>query len=395
MDKTTQLYELANYQPISRHNVKIQKKLASVDFLKELGDIPVIDPAAFIGIEVEVENVRVGKELARLVTPVWDIIPDGSLRNYGVEFVTLPMRASHAHKALILLETALKKYSKYEFTDRTSIHIHVNVRRLTLEQLFVMLITYLVTEKSLFQFINRCGVTRDTNIFCTPITESKYHLQLDRIFNAWDRKDYQEFFNCFRAHWKKYTAFNLLPLADRGTVEFRHMGGTIETPQLMIWLNLILCLRKFSYQHSLEQLLDRVDTLNSSSMYGAFLTDVFGRYSGHLAVRNYEKDLEEGITQVKDCLQWAKKTVNILAGTSEEFAKTSFSGYLKAHGYQLMEIKENENKLKLRALEEEHEKLLLHYDNATDDAVRKKFRNLLLKSKAMISDLRLKIAMEE
>lgn len=388
MDKTTQLYDVRNYSPISGYSSKVEKKLSEEDVLKGISSIPVIDPTAFLGIEVEVEGVKVSKELLNLVTPIWGVTPDGSLRNNGVEFVSVPIRAKYAHKSLELLRVALAKHSKYEFSERTSIHIHMNVRRLTLEQLFVLLITYLVVEKSLFQFVERCGVNRENNIFCVPITESKYHLNLDKTFKDWEVKAFEAFIENLMQGWKKYTALNLLPLSDKGTIEFRHMGGTIDVDLLMTWINLILSLKKFSYTTSLESLLDRINTLNSSSLYGAFLSDVFGRFSNLLAVRNYERDLEEGVSQVKDCLNWANRKEATFSDTPEEFCKTSFYKYLYSVGYRLIDIPKDDLLVRYKALSEEYQKILTIIQTTKLKEKKERYKVLLVDLGEKMKELR-------
>jgi len=120
---------------------------------------PVVDKQTYLGIEVEVENVRHREGRC----PYWSATDDGSLRNRGVEFITPPIRAwrvEHALNKLFLNELN----PGIDFSERTSIHVHMNVRTLTIKQLEALVLTYIVFES---YFLFHWERTIQQHLLCT------------------------------------------------------------------------------------------------------------------------------------------------------------------------------------------------------------------------------------
>lgn len=241
---------------------------------------PVVDKQTYLGIEVEVENVhRFDRN-----SPYWTVIEDGSLRNRGHEFITHPLRAWRAEHALSKLFLALNK--DIDFSERTSIHIHMNVRTLTVAQLEALILTYMVFEKSLFSFV---GNNRYNNIFCVPITETGLGTQLTDLFNN----------NQVVLGWMKYTALNLIPIREKGTIEFRHLSGTQDIERLITWINIILSLKKFALKNPPEYIWNRIETLNTTSEYRMFGEEVFGNLIHTVFNESFNEDVGTCVTYVK------------------------------------------------------------------------------------------------
>lgn len=182
-----------------------------------------------IGIEVEVENVRrVGDGLSS----VWQITEDGSLRNAGREFITFPIKAKYATHALDnLMNEGLSK--DCSFSPRTSVHIHLNVQDLETAQVVDLTMLYTLFEEHLFRFVGR---NRIRNPYCVPITQTNLLSGLVR--------------RGLSTRWEKYAGFNLLPLLDKGTVEFRHMHGSPDVTKLSNWISLIVGMKEWIKKHS-------------------------------------------------------------------------------------------------------------------------------------------------
>lgn len=241
----------------------------------------IVDKNTYLGIEVEIENVLKYNQ----VSPYWTMIEDGSLRNQGREFITPPIRAWRIEQALsTLFNQEINK--DIDFSERTSIHIHMNIRTLTVKQLEALVVTYLVFEKVLFNYV---GNDRYNNIFCVPIVET------DIGENLFDLITNQK----LNIDWQKYTALNLLPILQKGTIEFRHMNGTEDIKRIITWINLILSLKKFALQKSPEYIWERVSTLNTTSEYRLFGEEVFGEYIQLLWNQDYNEAVSDCITYVK------------------------------------------------------------------------------------------------
>lgn len=245
------------------------------------------NPKTLVGIEVEVENVMAIDPNIGLM--FWTMKEDGSLRNNGREFVTpgvIP--ASLAEPALKLLFNGLNQ--DIDFSNRASIHVHVDARQLTLQQMVSLLLTYLTVENLLFKFV---GNSRRSNIFCTPISETGIieHISANP----------KKFIHSIQGTWMKYTALNLLPITSFGSVEFRHMPGTNNVNKLLAWIDIITRLKQFVYRFQYDEIVKTIMALNSNSRYRQYVELVFGDMIDYLDTSNLLTDMEKPIYLAKNC----------------------------------------------------------------------------------------------
>lgn len=377
----TLLYEVYNYSPIQSFEKKIREVMKTLPELFKGNPLTVVDNSTYVGIEVEVEGVKKAELIKHQVLPMWSMVADGSLRNNGIEFVSVPIRGDQIYQSLVVLDHFLKKNCRPVFSERTSVHVHMGVRKLNIEQLFVLILTYLIVEKVLFKFVEKCGFSRENNIFCSPITDSKYYLHLSNLFYCWNKEQYGAFLKNTTAFWKKYTAFNLLPLVEKGTLEFRHMGGILDTQVLMNWINLILSLKKFSYTTTLNQLLDIVENINTDSTYQVFLESVFKNHAPLLFDFGIDRKLEEGIISVKQCIAWSRNQ-DYKPETIEQFSKSSFGKYFFKNAGTLIEKTKNNIDTLIEKYENkkiEIDNLKAEYHAKKDGVLKKSLSNLINK----------------
>lgn len=188
------------------------------------------------GIECEIESVdRLNKDL----TKFFHAEPDGSLRNHGTEFISVPLPRADLVDKFENLHASIVFYDKDEaFSPRTSTHVHINVRSLDEKQVHQLLLFYALFEEFFFAMVDP---VRRHNIHCVPLSEtilpSKY--RLNAMYMA--------------KHWHKYTAFNLLPIQKQGTVEFRHLQGTDDVDLLNRWLSTIENLWKICQEEAMDK----------------------------------------------------------------------------------------------------------------------------------------------
>lgn len=174
------------------------------------------------GLECEIEAIPKNKYAGY---SIFAIKEDGSLRNGGAEYVSIPERRDLLAAEFKALQDWLKlDYSKDPFSHRTSVHVHVNVASLTARQAKNMLLLYALFEEFFFSMVKP---ERRANIHCVPLTEthlpSLYHKDISFI----------------AARWSKYSALNLCRLADLGTFEFRHHHGTGDVGAIETWLKVL------------------------------------------------------------------------------------------------------------------------------------------------------------
>lgn len=263
------------------------KFLAHFPTLTEEKLFPLSSPKTFVGIECEIENVM--KIDPNIATMFWSVKEDGSLRNHGREFVTpgvIPV--SLAEPALNLLFNGLN--SNIDFSSRTSCHVHLDVRQLSLQQLVALTLAYTAVENLLFKFV---GNNRRNNIFCVPLTETG-------LLEAFGQSP-KKFMWAVDSYWSKYTAFNLLPITTQGSVEFRHMPGTNSIPMLLHWIELLCRLKTFVYRYEYDTIIQTIAGLNSNSRYRQFVESVFGEYIQYLDMANLPTDMEKPVYLVKNC----------------------------------------------------------------------------------------------
>jgi hypothetical protein len=156
-----------------------------------------------------------------------------------------------------------------------------------MNQLLNFIYVYLVFERAFFEFV---GQDRLDNIFCSPLQESDVQIGLQHLIQ----------YRNFDFDWSKYTALNIRPITQKGTVEFRHMHGTLDRKKLMQWINLILCLKKYALRQDSENVLNRIINLNTNSEYRMFAEEVFRDHVYTLESRNLDANLSEGVKFIKE-----------------------------------------------------------------------------------------------
>lgn len=187
--------------------------------------IPLGSRDFYCGVEYEIEDI---KTIPEGLKSRFTIETDNSLRNNGKEFKTPPETYEKALTSFDLLHTSLT-LGKHPFSDRTSIHVHVNVAELSLQQGRQLVLLYAMLEPLFFEYV---GEERKHSIFCVPLNytyiPSHYKQPLDAMVGK----------------WHKYTALNIKPLtngevAALGTFEFRHLYGTNNKEVFKTWLTVL------------------------------------------------------------------------------------------------------------------------------------------------------------
>jgi hypothetical protein len=274
-DKITTFFRLP-----SLRLTELKTKLADAD-KKYPTKLSSMTKAYLFGIEVEVENVPNPVDSLNY----WKLTHDNSLRNHGYEYVSRPLRANQIEGAIQELTESLPP--DHTFSERTSCHVHMNVRDLTISEIYNLIIIYMVVENVLFKWV---GHERDENIFCLPLNETKFYQQIE-----WFQNNIRETIR----NWNKYTALNLLPIQDKGTIEFRHMYGNLNPEILLNWINLLCCIKDTAKRWNTSKLETYIKNLNTNSEYHLFLTEIFGGYTSFFENYNLQDMMEKPVSQLK------------------------------------------------------------------------------------------------
>lgn len=208
----------------------------------------------YCGCEFEIESVV---KISEDVKALFGIEVDNSLRNNGREFKTLPIDFGTAINLFDILHKGLS-LGKDPFSDRTSIHVHVNVRQFEPTQLRQMVLCYALLEPLFFHFV---GEERKNSIYCVPLN----YTYMPSI--------YKDDLAGMRKKWHKYTAFNLKPIAAEpdspglGTVEFRHLYGTADKKVFSKWLTAIHNLYTFINNTPNFNIIEEIKTGKSAAQF--------------------------------------------------------------------------------------------------------------------------------
>lgn len=251
------------------------------------GTTPIREGNTYIGVEVELENITLKN---KHTGGTWKTTPDGSLRNNGLEFVTIPIKFKYLEVELKRLFGSIKHS---DISKRCSIHIHLNVRDFTVAELKTFMLLYLMFEKSLYKFSGN----REDNIFCVPLLYCPT-LVAD-AFTIMDTKVEV----C--THWYKYFGLNISPIfggesTKLGTVEFRHMHGTTDIDYILSWISLIVSLKISAKKFEYDYLVGCLDTLNTNSKYRVLSRMIFTRWSDLIENQsNFIEDMSKCVSATK------------------------------------------------------------------------------------------------
>jgi Putative amidoligase enzyme len=257
-----------------------------------------------IGIEVEVENHAIKLNPSE---SVWHSEADGSLRNNGTEYISRPVPANFGAIALQELLGQCLDEKECCFSPRTSIHIHVNMQDVETEIVEDIILLYSVFEKLFFRFTGR---GRIKNIYCVPLTDTE-------CLNGMVNKE----FNTARGGWSKYSALNILPIAEYGTIEFRHMHGTFDVKKISVWIRLLTTL--CDYVIAKGGIRAELLKMSSTYDYAGLLQTIFGMDAEYLKYQHFN-DVKQTLGRVKTAFTNASTTTILLK--SRDLKSTYFVG---------------------------------------------------------------------
>lgn len=166
----------------------------------------------------------------------WKAVEDGSLRNFGVEYVLdHPMSYEEALDALDRWGKATESVEFIRNAPATSVHVHVNTQDWLPITLANFLTLWTLVENVMIEI---AGEDRRSNTFCRPIRTAQGIL--DQYQAIIERLNEQDVFGLnYDEQSSKYAALNISPLTTLGSVEVRCMRGTTDVKVIKEWLRLI------------------------------------------------------------------------------------------------------------------------------------------------------------
>jgi hypothetical protein len=246
-----------------------------------------------IGVELEFEPT---KDIKTNNLKYWEFVPDGSLRgNYPVEMVL-----AHPCTGGDLVEAIGEAHTHVSSCDvnfleggRTSVHVHMDTRDMSVESLLSLLTLYCMVEKVLFRYV---GQDRYNSIYCVPWCETDTMLLCCGSIYALltkgkDKVSTPGYIGRALNSTHKYSALNLLPIVFRGSIEFRHHPGEYRADKLLKWIDILSCLKTYAENTpQCESHIGKMSTIGSENM----LKEIFGTYYSELTYPGAAADMLEG-----------------------------------------------------------------------------------------------------
>lgn len=269
-----------------------------------------------IGIEIETEAA------ARYNVPEipgWVAVNDGSLRDFGREYVTDgPIKYSDLAPSLKNWKDGLGAIHGRLRKDSisTSVHIHLNVQDHTPLQCLNLYLCNVLFENVL---ANYAGPDRIGNLFClrTVDAEDLYDCIKGKVKNAHTEVNVLQSFN---PNGYKYSNINTVPITNYGSMEFRVMRGTTDIDEIRIWTEALYSIREFA-----KQFANPVEIVRKMKELGpeGLLIKVLGANYDVFRYRNWERDLLRNFIYVAD-MACARKNWDFKAyDASEKKSKKS------------------------------------------------------------------------
>lgn len=216
--------------------------------MSKIGEILGVNTEGLFGVEIECE----GERLQPVTDANWNTVDDGSLRgrfpDSRCEWVMAkPMSEARTIQALEkLIEFQRANRAKFDFSFRTSTHVHVNVQDLEWEEYLAMIYTYLLIEEPLMDF---CGEGRKCNRFCLRLQDSEEIVDIiSNMIYVGERS-----IKAIRENDLRYAAINIGATRKYGSLEFRGMRGTLDINILKPWIKALGNLKTFSIGKTVKQ----------------------------------------------------------------------------------------------------------------------------------------------
>lgn len=259
-----------------------------------------VDKHPFVGIELECETSESDSlepspmylEILDILKMFGKIASEGSLRG-GFELQCAPMSIHIAKQIFpIVNELIALCGNTFQFTWRTSTHVHLNCLDLTGEELQVMLALVILLEPALFEFV---GEERANSVFCRPVGEAISKYELSALLGAPFSPSLLENYG---GDWKKYSSINLKSFFKFKTCEFRLFPGFSNLEKMLQWLDIINAIYTTakSPEFTMAQLWKSCQYLKTTSNFSGYLATVFPPKISSLLLNTPSQNLLKGAT---------------------------------------------------------------------------------------------------
>jgi hypothetical protein len=235
-----------------------------------------------VGLEVEVEGNGFPKSYEEsgdedadgehLIPYQWRYTHDGSLRGYdNAEYILVqPLEFHKVGPAVDDLWQMFKDYgSKLDESNRTSVHVHLNVQEFRLNRLCAFAGLWFCVEDLLTKW---CGDHRVGNMFCLRANDAP--AIVSKLRKLVTKGDIRGITNDDGLH---YAGFNTQALAKFGSIEIRTLRGATDPETIKIWVNILH--RLYDLSEQFEDDPRQVCQTFSGQPWIDFLRGILGEYT--------------------------------------------------------------------------------------------------------------------
>lgn len=173
----------------------------------------------------------------------WRAENDGSLRNSGIEYISVPLQYTEVEDALLEIEQVVEQTNATS-SERCGLHTHMNMRPYTVGQVWSFIAAYALVEPTIFATF---AEGREDSVFGVPLwmnqpQVSALYVDICGLRSLTDDRSMEE---CNTAHTCKYSALNLGSLRNLGTVEMRQPYCTNDFAAIRSWTDFCIRLHEF------------------------------------------------------------------------------------------------------------------------------------------------------
>jgi hypothetical protein len=254
-----------------------------------------------LGVEIEVE----GRNLPE--APMgWRGEHDGSLRGESREYVlTKPQTIAQVDTRIKRLKRAFSDNGgSIDDSVRAGVHVHVNVRHLTIPKLANFMAAYLVLEELL---LKHCGEFREGNLFCLRSCDAEYLLYYLSMYLQPDRVRLLGSDDVVR-----YSAMNVCSLPRYGSLEFRALRTPQDLDKVTAWASVLLNLRKVAEGYENPQKL--LANFNPMEFTKKFLGNSFTSLTSGYDFESMAMDGYQRILPIFTDIDWALYKGKVIGG---------------------------------------------------------------------------------
>ena len=201
-----------------------------------------------LGLEIEVEGNKFpkppGKEVCYEPYPLpdskwWDYVHDGSLRGEdNAEYVIRgPVAFGDCREAITELWDRFESYgSVLDDSNRTSVHVHLNIQEFHLNRLCALMALWFSIEEVLTTW---CGETRVGNLFCMNAKDAPAIITKIRPFlRSGEAMKFTEGMH--------YAGMNPQAIQKLGSLEIRTLRGATDPEIIITWVEILQRLYELS-----------------------------------------------------------------------------------------------------------------------------------------------------